>query len=167
MELPSCFTPRDESCPSGWDWSGKCGTQVRESGSRCGAPWSSTCCGVQQGTGRSVYIHQNKSTRKGLLFPPLLAEQGNSTMQKGNDDSPLPVQPSVHSVHSGVDVPGSSSPRLVLGSPHLSPWENHSLLIPPQHLLLLLKSCWCCLPSSGFHIIQTVRLDEHHRPFWP
>lgn len=115
----------------------------------------------------STFTKIKARERKGLLFSPLLAEQRNSTMQKGNDDSPLPVQPSVHSVHSGVDVPGSSSPRLVLGSPHLSPWENHSLLIPPQHLLLLLKSCWCCLPSSGFHIIQTVRLDEHHRPFWP
>lgn len=115
----------------------------------------------------STFTKIKARERKGLLFSPLLAEQRNSTMQKGNDDSPLPVQPSIHSVHSGVDVPGSSSPRLVLGSPHLSPWENHSLLIPPQHLLLLLKSCWCCLPSSGFHIIQTVRLDEHHRPFWP
>jgi len=115
----------------------------------------------------STFTKIKARERKGLLFSPLLAEQRNSTMQKGNDDSPLPEQPSVHSVHSGVYVPGSSSPRLVLGSPHLSPWENHSLLIPPQHLLLLLKSCWCCLPSSGFHIIQTVRLDEHHRPFWP
>lgn len=35
------------------------------------------------------------------------------------------------------------------------------------HWLLLLKSGWHCLASSGFHIIQTVRLDEHHRPFWP
>lgn len=122
---------------------------------------------MHQGIGRSVYIQQNKSTRNSLLFSLLLAEQRNCTMQKGNDDSPLSVQPSVHSVHSGADVPGSSSLRLVLGSPHFSPWENHSLLIPPQHLLLLLKSCWRCLPSSGFHIIQTVRLDEHHSPFWP